>query len=107
MREQKEGLIQRPQAYTQPVGRAIGSSLTPRRKANQAATVAPASSAPAITVKTINYTPCCGRPPTENRFRSSDLHRRPAHDIGMIRPEQQARKGSAQTPYVTWRRDAP
>src|SRR5437660_1701699 len=99
--------MQRPQAHTQPVGRAIGSSLTPRRKANQAASVAPASSAPAITVKTINYTPSRGRSPTENRFRSSDLRRRRAHDVGMIRLEHQARKGSAQTQYVTWRRNAP
>jgi hypothetical protein len=94
--------MQRPQAHTRPVGRAIGSSSTPRRNANQVAPVAPASSAPAITMKTFNYTPHRGRPPTENRFRSSDLRRRPAHDVGMIRPEQQARKGSAQTQCVTW-----
>src|SRR6266567_7497965 len=39
--------------------------------------MAPASSAPAIAMKTINYTSCPKHPPTENRFRSSDLDRRP------------------------------
>src|SRR5258706_13977615 len=83
-RQGGQGLLQRPQAYTQPLGRANGSSLTPRQNAEQVAPWSPANSPPVTTMKTINYTSYTTQAPRLSEFRPSDFVRRPAHDDGMI-----------------------
>src|SRR6266508_2202538 len=86
-RQGGQGLLQRPQAYTQPLGRANGSSLTPRQNADRVTPWSPANSAPVTTMKTINYTSCTAPAPRSFGFRPSDLTRRQAHDDSMIRRE--------------------
>src|SRR6266496_6739659 len=81
------GLLQRLQASTQPLGRANGSSLTPRQNADQVTLWSPANSAPVITMKTINYTSCTAPAPRSFGSRPSDFTRRQAHDDSMIRRE--------------------